>query len=72
VANELAVEPLKPRGLSIREAARKIGCSRSKAYDLLAKGQLKARKIGRRTVVLSEDVDRLLDSLPDARDGRAA
>ena len=52
------------RGLSIIEAGERIGCGRSKIYDLLRTGALRARKVGTRTVILAEDCDAFLDALP--------
>jgi hypothetical protein len=40
---------------------------RTKAWEEIAAGRLKARKIGRRTVVLAKDLRDYLASLPEAR-----
>jgi Helix-turn-helix domain len=40
---------------------------RTKAWEEIAAGRLRARKIGRRTVVLAEDLRDYLASLPEAR-----
>lgn len=50
------------QGLSIPEAATIIGVGRSKIYELLKSKQLPARKIGRRTIILREDVVAFLRS----------
>jgi predicted DNA-binding transcriptional regulator AlpA len=59
------------RGLSVRETCDVGGFGRSRFYEVVATGQLVARKFGRRTIVLREDLDRFLDSLP-ATNGEAA
>ena len=40
------------------------GISRSRAFELIAKGALPARKVGRATLVLAEDVEKFLRSRP--------
>ncbi|MDI4655551.1 helix-turn-helix domain-containing protein [Xanthobacter autotrophicus] len=40
------------------------GISRSRAFELIAKGALPARKVGRTTLVLAEDVEKFLRSRP--------
>ena len=40
-----------PLAVSIREAARIVGCSRSTLYLEIKKGNLSITKIGRRTVI---------------------
>jgi hypothetical protein len=39
--------------------------SRTRTYQLLKTGQLKARRIGRRTIILAEDLRECLAALPD-------
>ena len=43
------------------------GPGRTVAYAEIRAGRLTARKIGRRTVVLAEDLDAYLASLPEAK-----
>jgi excisionase family DNA binding protein len=50
--------------LSVTEAAEVLGISRSLAYDLVARGELPARRFGGRIVVLLRPLQRLLDSEP--------
>lgn len=45
-----------PLAVAIPEAARLSGCGRSLIYSEIAKGNLKVRKIGRRTIVAMEDL----------------
>lgn len=40
------------------------GLSRSRIYELLKRGELPARKAGRRTLISLADVDQYLASLP--------
>lgn len=51
-------------GHSIPEAARISGASRTKLYEEMAAGRLKARKLGRRTIILTSDLAAWLASLP--------
>lgn len=53
-------------GMSLREACRFIGIGRSLALSEIRSGRLKARKIGRRTIVTREDAITYLRSLPIA------
>ncbi|WP_375273101.1 helix-turn-helix domain-containing protein [Sphingomonas sp.] len=48
--------------LSIREACETLSISRTTVYGLIASSQLEARKIGRRTVVTMQSINRLLDA----------
>lgn len=60
------------RGLSIIEAGGRIGCGRSLVYDLIREGKLPARKVGNRTIILADDVDRYLSALPAIAPKRVA
>ena len=57
---------------SIREAVAAGGGSRTKLYEAIAAGTLKARKRGRSTVILAADLARYLESLPDFHEKAAA
>ena len=46
--------------LSVSEAAEYLRISRSSVYRLFSTGELRARKIGKRTLVRREDADALL------------
>jgi excisionase family DNA binding protein len=52
---------------SIAAAARAADFGRSTLYEALAAGQLKAVKLGRRTLILRAELQRFLDALPPAR-----
>jgi helix-turn-helix protein len=51
-------------GFSIKEAASASGLSRSLLYLAIAEGKLCARKCRGRTIVLRDDFERFLESLP--------
>jgi excisionase family DNA binding protein len=57
---------LKREGLSILEACAVAGIGRTKIYQAITDGTLKARKCGKRTLILREELSRFLTSLPDA------
>ncbi|MCB1681558.1 MAG: helix-turn-helix domain-containing protein [Alphaproteobacteria bacterium] len=50
--------------LSIEETQIATGLGRTKIYQLINSGELKARKIGKRTFVLKGDLDAFLKNLP--------
>ena len=52
-----------PLSLSIEEARAATGLGRTKLYQLINSGELKARKIGKRTVILKGDLDAFLENL---------
>lgn len=77
----LAQYPQAPRGLdmiadkltfSVPEAVSVTGISRSLLYLEIAAGRLPARKLGRRTVILREDLQAFLKALPAAGNARTA
>lgn len=49
--------------LSIEEVRQATGIGRTKIYEAINSGKLPARKFGKRTVVLKDDLDAFLDSL---------
>jgi excisionase family DNA binding protein len=50
--------------LTVAEAAELLGISKSLAYDLVARGELPARRFGGRIVILMRPLKRLLDGEP--------
>ena len=54
-------------GLSVSEACRVAGIGRTKIYEAISDGRLKARKLGKRTLVLRADLRAFLSSLPVVR-----
>ena len=53
-----------PLAFSIAEACAIARAGRTAIYQAIRDGQLVARKRGRRTIILSDDLRRWLDSLP--------
>jgi excisionase family DNA binding protein len=53
-------------GLSVLEACRVAGIGRTKIYEAIAEGSLKARKYGKRTLILRDDLRQFLSRLPVA------
>ena len=51
-------------GLSVTEACAVSGIGKTKLYEAISAGQLKARKCGKRTIILRDDLRRFLSSLP--------
>ena len=51
-------------GLSIVEACRIAGIGRTKVYEAIADGRLKARKFGKRTIILRSELQDFLAALP--------
>jgi excisionase family DNA binding protein len=49
---------------SVREAAEEIGICKTKIYQEMGDGRIRARKSGRRTIILANEIERYLNSLP--------
>ena len=58
-----------PLALSIPDAVRLSGCSRSALYLALKRGDLIARKAGRRTLISFADLEAYLAGLPEYKAG---
>ena len=56
------------RAYRLSELKEEGGPGRTAAYAAIRSGQLKARKLGRMTVVLAEDFDEFMKSLPGTED----
>ncbi len=50
--------------LSIAQTARFLGIGRSTLYNLIKDGRLPVRKLGKRTLILRDDLDHFVASLP--------
>ena len=57
---------LAKEGLSISEACAFAGIGRTKIYQAITDGSLKARKCGKRTLILRDELRHFLASLPSA------
>ena len=57
---------------TINEACREIGIGRTKLYQEIAAGRLIVRKANKRTIVLREDLESYLKSLPRLSRSRSA
>jgi len=55
-----------PLALTIAEACIRSCIGRTAMYNLINTGQLPARKRGRRTLILADDLQRCLEALPMA------
>ncbi|MEZ5919211.1 MAG: helix-turn-helix domain-containing protein [Alphaproteobacteria bacterium] len=49
--------------LSIEDACKITGIGRTKIYQAINAGRLKARKLGKRTIILKQDLEVFLDGL---------
>jgi excisionase family DNA binding protein len=49
-----------PRALRVDDFCKVVGISRTTFYDLIKRGQLRAVRLGGRTVVPATEIDRLL------------
>lgn len=54
---------------TINEASNALGIGRSKLYQCIAEGKLTPRKLGKRTLLLADDLKSFSANLPTANDG---
>lgn len=66
-ANEQNAQSIAQRQLTIPEAAEALRTSRSAIYTALKEGNLRAKKMGRRTYILVAELDRFVAELPEYR-----
>jgi excisionase family DNA binding protein len=52
------------RALSVEQAAKAAGVGRTLLFEEIRKGRITARKVGRRTIITTDDLDAWLKSLP--------
>ena len=55
------------RAFSIEQFCRRFGIGRTKVYEELKLGRLRARKIGRRTIIAEDDAESWLRRLPSIK-----
>lgn len=58
--------------ISVVEAAREIGVGRTTIFELIRKGELKAVRLGARTLIRRADLADFLDRLPTTGGANAA
>ena len=65
----LNTDPAAPekRAFSVPEVVRTTSIGRTRLYQEISEGRLKAHKLGKRTVVFASDLDTWLATLPAAR-----
>lgn len=56
---------MNPYSLTIAEACGRYGFKRTKCYELIGAKKIAAKKLGTRTLIIAESVERYLASLPD-------
>jgi excisionase family DNA binding protein len=61
---------IEPALYDVKDAAAYLHLSRARVYELLAAGDLEARKLGGKTVLLKTEIERYVRSLPVAAIGR--
>jgi excisionase family DNA binding protein len=66
------IEITAKRTATVDETALIVGCGRTTVYEEINAGRLRARKIGRRTLILREDREAWLNSLPTIETAEAA
>ena len=54
-----------PAHLSVKDAAIRIGCGRSTIYEFIGGKRLRKVKLGHKTLIRSDDVERLIRALHD-------
>jgi excisionase family DNA binding protein len=49
------------------DAAKALGIGKSTLFNILARGEIKARKLGTRTLISAAELSRYVETLPDAK-----
>jgi excisionase family DNA binding protein len=68
-------DPSLPLALSIADVGKLAGIGRTRLYGEISAGRLRIVKVGRRSLILADDLRRWLNGLPSvsgAGDGKAA
>jgi excisionase family DNA binding protein len=58
--------------LNLKQAVEVTGLTRSHLYEAMKRGELSARKAGRRTIIMADELRRYVESLPSKEDRHAA
>lgn len=53
--------------MTVNEAVSYSGIGRTKLYDLVKEGKLTPKKLGTRTLILTDELDAYVRSLPDMK-----
>jgi excisionase family DNA binding protein len=61
-----ALPAVAPRALSPVQAARYIGCGKTKMWALIMSGRIPSKMLDGRRLILTSDLDAFLDGLPKA------
>lgn len=61
---EAAPMEMTPLALTITQAVTVSGIGRTMIFELIKTGKLKARKVGRRTLIATSDLREMIDNLP--------
>jgi len=56
--------PPRKKAYSLREIGELINTGQTKLFELIKTGKLKTRKLGRKRLVLADDLDEFLETLP--------
>jgi hypothetical protein len=56
--------PSQRRGMSIEDFGERYGPGRTKTFEEIRTGRLRAKKIGRRTIIAEDDAEEWLQQLP--------
>jgi hypothetical protein len=59
--------PVRPLAVRRRDACAMIGCGTSKLDQLIARGEIEARKSGKNLLILVSSLERYVAGLPPAR-----
>jgi excisionase family DNA binding protein len=62
----MSISTIQPYTFNVPTAAAAIGISRARLYQLIGAGDLEARKVGSKTVVLRSEIERYVAGLPVA------
>ena len=55
---------------SIKEAMHELGIGRSKLYAEIKEGKIEIRKIGRKSIILADELQKYLNSLPSSEEAQ--
>lgn len=61
--------PLSDTLVGIPEVCRQLGIGRTTVFELISRGKLQARKLGKRTLVRTSDLQRFIRDLPTTQRG---